>query len=355
MGKEQKKQLSIWRLIIAGLIVVLLLTMVGGCSSENIITNKTKASTITVTDQAGRVVEVPSEVKSIATFGPLAVLNTLVEVMGCGDRIVNNMPANFSSVPYHYVFAPQIANGPILENSGTIDIEAVLKLNPDLCLCMSKAYVNVLEEKGLCVIYLEWQILSDVEKCMTLLGEVLGKQKEAADYLNYFNRIVSEAEALTAGIPDTEKKTVLYGYIPTYTQPHTIAEWWITKSGGISVSDNGRDMTVVSSYIYTLEDLLLWDPDVLVPTTTAQVEELLADKRFGELTAVINNDIYIVPTVGNNMGSRTPEQPIVILWLMNKLYPNIMPTERLADEIYYFYSHFFHYNLTEEQITEIIG
>jgi iron complex transport system substrate-binding protein len=402
MTKEQKnKQVKLSRReFIAGTGAVILTGMLGGCTAEtitstvtdiktaiqvntttinnistvtetvtsNVTDTETVTSTVTetvgqssmftVTDMAGRVVEVPRTINKIATFGSIGVLNAFVEAMGCGSKIANQMSANFTKSDkwkYQYVFAPQIADGPVLEVAGEIDIEAVLQLNPDLCLCMTEATAALLEEKGLCVIYIEWQLLSDVEKCVTLLGEVLCKQDIAADYIEYFNQKVSDAEALTAGLVDEEKTKVLYGNITSYTQPHAIAEWWISEAGGISVTDNGRDLETVASYTYTLEDLLLWNPDVMITTSNTMGDELLAMDTLSGITAVQNNDIYYIPTVAHVWGNRTPEQPLTVMWLMNKLYPDIMPTDTLMEEIRYYYSHFFLTDLTDEQLIEIIG
>ena len=72
---------------------------------------------ITVVDMAGREVTIPNEVKSVATFGSVGVLNAFVECMGKGDLIVNQMPQNFTKNDrwaMQYKFAPQIADGPVL-------------------------------------------------------------------------------------------------------------------------------------------------------------------------------------------------------------------------------------------------
>ncbi len=59
--------------------------------------------------------------------------------------------------------------------------------------------------------------------------------------------------------------------------------------------------------------------------------------------------IYVIPTVGHVWGNRTTEQPLVILWMMNKLYPDVMTDAMLAEEISYFYSHFFQTQLTDSR------
>ena len=217
---------------------------------------------------------------------------------------------------------------------------------------MSKDTIPLLEEKGLTVLYLEWEDLSDIEVAVNLLGDVLNRQDVAEDYLNYFDEKVTKAEELTKDLADEDKKKVLYGSITTYTQPHIIAEWWIDAADGISVTDNDRD---TNSYEYTVEDLLAWNPDVMITTGGKMGEEIKADDRLKDITAVKEDAIYAVPTVAHTWGNRTVEQPLTIMWAMNKIYPEIMTTDMLKEEIEYFYSHFFKTDLSDEQITEIIG
>ncbi len=88
-----------------------------------------------------------------------------------------------------------------------------------------------------------------MQECISLLGEAFGKQDIARDYLNYFNEKVALAESLAAGIAEAEKETVLYGSVTSYTQPHIIAEWWITEAGGISVTKESHGDA--ESYVYT--------------------------------------------------------------------------------------------------------
>lgn len=320
-------------------------------------TTAATATQLAVTDMAGRTVQIPTEIKTIASFGAIGVLNAMVETMGAGDMILNEMSANFTKTDqwkYQYVFAPQIKNGPLFENPNReVQIEEVLKAAPDISFCMTKETATLLESKGLPVVYVEWKDLDDIPTCINLLGEVLGKPDVASAYLKWFDEKVAEAEVLVAKIPEAERKTVLYGNISSYTQPHIIAEWWIPQAGGVSATkDRPSD---AESYEYTAEDILAWNPDVMITTNDKMAEEIKADARLAKVTAVADNAIYKIPTVAHIWGNRTPEQPLTIMWLMNKLYPELMPTETLAEEISGFYSQFFKTNLTPDQIAEIIG
>ena len=84
-------------------------------------------------------------------------------------------------------------------------------------------------------------------------------------------------------------------------------------------------------------------------------QDILADERLSDIGAVQNGEIYVVPRVAHVWGNRTPEQPLTIMWAMNKLYPELMATKDLEDDIFFFYSHFFITDFTPEELADISG
>ncbi|WP_313181285.1 ABC transporter substrate-binding protein [Lacrimispora sp.] len=362
------------KLTVASLLAgVLLLGSITGCSQKAVQTEPTSSAAAvtseaasseavtaesaadaerTITDMAGRTVTIPAQVEKIGTFGSVGVLNAFVELMGDGSKICNDMPENFTkndSWKLQYEFAPQIKGAPLFEANKEIAMETVLATKPDVCFTMTKETAELLEKNGISAVYLAWSEIDDVKKAVSLMGEVLNKQETADDYIKYFDEKLARAQELTKDI--TDKKTVLYGSVTTLTQPHKIAEWWIAQAGGISVTDDGRKEDTLT---YTLEDLLKWNPQVMILTAKSQIAEIEADSRFANITAVKDNALYVTPTVAHVWGNRTVEQPLTIFWAMNKLYPEIMSRDELSKEIKYFYSHFFLYEMSDAQVSEII-
>lgn len=310
--------------------------------------------TRTVTDMAGRTVELPAEVNSVATFGSVGVLNAFVECMGKGDLIVNQMPANFTKNDkwaMQYQFAPQIAEGPVLETADGIDMEATMQLAPDLCITMMEDMAQQLEENGMTVIVLKWGDTEDVKTAVTLMGEVLGAEERAADYNAYFDETVAKAAERTATLSDADRRTVIYGDVESLTNPHIISEWWIEAAGGTSVTAEAHQK---NSLEYTMEQLLSWQPQVIFSSNT-DTAAIYADANIAALPAIQDQQVYVVPTVAHVWGNRTVEQPLTVLWAMNKLYPDLYSEAELAEDISYFYSHFFDYDMSEEQIDGIIN
>ena len=99
---------------------------------------------------------------------------------------------------------------------------------------------------------------------MTLLGDVFDKPAVAERYRRYFDDTLARVTAKVRRLPTSSRPTVLYFHPETLTQPRLIAEWWIPAAGGISVTNDGR---TAESRTFSLEQVILWDPDVLIVTT----------------------------------------------------------------------------------------
>ncbi|QKF07067.1 ABC transporter substrate-binding protein [Berryella wangjianweii] len=350
--------------VVSAIVSVALVGVLGcaglaGCTSSGTAASNTNApaaqpATHTVTDMAGRSVELPTKVTSVATFGSVGVLNAFVECLGAGSLIVNQMPANFTKNDkwaMQYKFAPQIANGPVLETADGVDMEAVMKLNPDVCITMTKETAEQLEQNGVKCIVLNWNNTDDVKTAVTLMGEVLGKQDIAADYNKYFDTMVEKAANITKDIPEADRASVIYGDVETLTNPHIISEWWISAAGGNSVT---ADAHRKNSLKYTLEDLLAWQPQVIFSSNT-KTSDIYADEKIAQLPAIQNKKVYVVPTVAHVWGNRTVEQPLTVMWAMNKMYPDKYTKAELSSDISYFYERFFNYKMSDDEIKKIIG
>ena len=307
-----------------------------------------------VTDMTGCAVEVPAEITSIATFGSVGVLNAFVECLGKGSLIVNQMPQNFTKNDkwaMQYKFAPQIADGPVVETSDGVDVEATLQLAPDLCITMMPEMAEQLNQNGLPCIVLTWNDTDDVKTAVSLMGQVLNCTEVADDYIAYFDEMVAKAADRTKDIADDDARVAcIYGDVEALKNPHIISEWWIQAAGGRSVT---KDVHEKNSLEYTMEQLLDWNPEVIF-SSNSKVDEIYADANIADLAAVKEGKIYVVPTVAHVWGNRTVEQPLTVMWAMNKLYPELYTEEELAEDIKYFYSHFFCYDMNEDEVNGII-
>lgn len=338
------------------MVVAMFLTACSKSTEKTNDNNKQKNENVRViTDMESRKVEIPKEIKSVATVGSVPVINSFVMCLGEGDKIINGLP-DFVKMPkwkYQIVFAPNLKDKEVLQdqNKGP-DVEKLLAAKPDVVLTMDKSTADTLDSKGIKTVVLNWKDVDDVEPLMTLLGEIFGKEDKAKEYAKYFNDTVKKAEDLTRNISEDKKITAMYTSVSDLSQPHLIAEWWIKAAGGVSVTDDGR---IEETLTYSIEQLLDWNPDVIIVSNKKDIEELKNDDRLSTLKAVKNDKVYVTPTGAHVWANRTIEQPLTVLWTLNKLYPEKYSQEELVKDVGGFYKTFFNTELTEDQIQEIIS
>ncbi|MDR1530143.1 MAG: ABC transporter substrate-binding protein [Burkholderiales bacterium] len=337
------------------IIFLLLLSFVLGSAPQSALSGE-KNDTRVVIDMAGRTVTLSKEIQRIGTLGAVGVLNTFVEVMGDGSKIINRLPASFANSDrwkLQYTFAPQIAQGPLFENANReLLIENIIITKPDVILTMSKETAEQVEKTGLPCVYLEWKDVNDIKAAVLLMGQILNKQEMAKKYVDYFDEKIALAESLIIDLPKVQRPRVLYGNPLQLAQPHAIAEWWIEKAGGISVTSGG--VPVRNNFRYGQEDLLKWNPQIIVLTNGKDLEEIKKHAKFQNIAAIKNNTVYVIPTVAHVWGNRTVEQPLTVLWAIHQFHPRMISREKLAEEIKYFYHTFFLYDFDDTQVAEII-
>lgn len=305
----------------------------------------------TVTDMANRRVALPARITRVVTLGSLPVLNSFVYAMGRGAALVNGL-ADFARPRWalQTVFAPQIATMPAMQlPSREPNIEAILLARPDVVLTMHRDSLETLARRGIPVVFLAWRRPEDVKACMAVLGEVFADPARAAAYAACFDRTIAEVAARVAGAP---KPRVLYLQPDTLTQPRLIAEWWIPAAGGLSVTDDGRS---AESRSFTLEQAVLWDPDILITTDPQDIAYLRAHPVLSRLRATRAGRVYVVPVGAHTWSNRTAEQPLTVLWAATVFHPTRMAGLDLPARTAAFYRDIFGHALTDAQVAQILG
>lgn len=307
-----------------------------------------------LTDMAGDAVTLPARVERVATVGSTPVLNSLVFAVGEGQRIVNGLP-EFARKPrwgYQTVFAPHTATLPSLQNADrTPNLEALLRVAPDAVLTMDRASAEALRRAGLPALYLAWRQPEDVKAAVHLLGQVFDKPQAAERYAARFDAILAEVvdrlrrSALT-------RPRVLYFSPATLTQPHLVAEWWIRTAGGESVTDDGRS---IESRSFTLEQMLAWDPDILIVSGRDEADAARREPRFAGLKAVRAGRVLVAPCGAHPWGNRTTEQPLTVLWATKQFHPALFADVDLVAETRRFYRDIFGTSLSAAQVGEILA
>jgi iron complex transport system substrate-binding protein len=303
---------------------------------------------------AGRRVTLPARIERVVTLGSLPVINSFVFTMGEGRRIVNGL-ADFARPHWKYqtVFAPQMAGQPTLQQPNREpNLEAMLRARPDVVLTMHRDSLDRMAALGIPVVHLAWREPEDVKACMTLLGQVFGKPEVAQRYERWFDGTLARVQEGLRGVAAGQRPRVLYLQPETLTQPRLIAEWWIPAAGGVSVSDDGRK---TESRSFTLEQVLLWNPDILILSSPEAVDRVRKDRAFASLKAVRSGQLHLVPVGAHTWSNRTAEQPLTVLWAAKTFHPARFASVNLAAETRQFYRDYFGHTLGDAGLAEILS
>lgn len=179
----------------------------------------------TVTDIAGRSVEVPAKVDRILLGeGRLFYAVSLLEGKKPFDRIVGWQgdfrkldPQTYSV--YQAKF-PEIDKIHLIGNTtaDSVSPEKVLTLNPDVAIFGLSGHgpgrdsqlVKQLEKAGVPVVFVDFRTspLKNTLPSMRLLGKVLHREQQAENYINFYQDNVRLVTDVTSKIPDNQKPSV---------------------------------------------------------------------------------------------------------------------------------------------------
>lgn len=263
------------------------------------------AGTRTVTDMAGRQVEIPAEVTRIATLESTA---RIVTYAGAADKIVGLSDIEKkgeAGMPYAYVNHEQFADlagvqpgGP----SGEYYDEALATLNPDLIFTIygdMDALDTMQQKLGVPVIALAFQgVFSDsLYEAINLVGQVMGTEAHAEDVVNHMKAWQQDLNDRTKDIPTEEKPTVYPGAV-SFRGGHGIEGTYanyppLQAINAINVVDETGEKGAV---MLDKEKLIVWDPDIifLTPGNMHFVNEDYAvnPDLYNNLSAVKNGKVY---------------------------------------------------------------
>lgn len=308
-------------------------------------------------DMAGRRVLLPQEVRRVITAGGTPAVNAFIFAIGKGETIKNGLPLTTRGKRWKYqtLFAPSLSNQPVVSASEgsawTPNLEALAALPHDLIFVDSELTARILEKKGFTVVSLDWRDSECVTKTMALMGEIFDRRKRVQEFEQYYQKNILRISAQIASVPDERRPRVLYFRTNpmTLVMPSTTSHL-ITLAGG----RYGVKGMIPENAAFSLEHLMVWDPDVLLVGGTAEVEYIYKEPRYSRLKAVKNKKVYVVPVGAHPWTNYTPEQAVAILWLARIIYPERFKHINIVNEMRNFYIRFFGYHLTNVQAREIL-
>ena len=312
------------------------------------------AGTVTVVDQTGRTVRVTQPVTRVASI--YGISTYYVYALGAQDKLVMAGYIGVRSADK----APRAlrAIDPDLAKKisfGSPNVEEIASLSPDLVLSnplKDKGIAPLLTELGIPTIEYVPESLDKVKEAMLLTGKVLGGDADtrAQAFARDYDRIIAEVSKAMSG-----KAPISVYFCGTNKLRVASGDMYQTEmielAGGRSVSKN------LKGYWnnVNLEQVLSWNPQVIVIAPYGKVtpNDILNDPDWQSITAVKSGRVYKMPRVIAPWDAPVPDSLVGILWLAEVLHPGAVSLD-LAAEFKNFYSTYYGYNLSEEEVAQLL-
>ena len=253
---------------------------------------------------------------------------------------------------------PEIASLPApFARSGEASIEVLLQCKIDfVALWTSNEKAGRrLSEAGIPVLYISYATPDEMILAIRKLGSALGADEEvrSGELIRYYESNIARVHTLLNGLPESARPTVYYASIsPFLTEGRdSMVDAWINAAGAINVaarSGLSQDKQI------GLEDVLQWDPEIIVTLGAAQKRDILSDERWKKVRAVKNGRVYVNPRGVNAWCTRAAEASLQVLWAAKVFHPDRTAALNIEQETRGFYSEFYHYDLNDEELAHML-
>ena len=243
------------------------------------------------------------------------------------------------------------------EFSTTMNLEEIISLNPDVVFGSNEKYREMFENVGIPFINCSFTNYDEMKKAIKISAQVFGGDaiKKADKYFEYLDKKLAEVKKITDTVKEENRTTIVHGseiYKMGVDGKNTIVDQWINYSGGINLAAKDIDGNLQTM---TMEQLLLWDPDVIITGRAEdEVEQIMTDPAWKNLKAVKNNRVYANPRGIFAWDRYGVEEALQFQWCAKKLYPELFEYLDIKQELIKFYKEFLDYNLSEEDAEKIL-
>ena len=246
---------------------ILCLSLFAGCQT----TGENAGNTRTITDGAGRQVNVPEKVESIVCVGVGALRYTCyVGAQGLVVGVEDYEVKPGMSRLYNYVNFDQFKDLPVIGTNGQPYTEEIINLAPDVIVMSAYASVEAddLQAKtGTPVVVVpgsDTTLDTGAYETIRIMGQLYGMESRATELTNYLKGIQKDLDDRTKDIPDSEKPSVYVAGV-SFKGAHGFEG---TEAGygpfALIHANNLADTTgKTGAFDIDLEQVLSWDPDII--------------------------------------------------------------------------------------------
>lgn len=329
----------------ASLLAVLLLclSLLSGCS-QTTGTSPQNGQTHTITDSTGRQVEIPNDIQRVAVLD--AFMTEAIVMTQGGSQIVSCPGGTKRNLLLQEIY-PEIQDKAVVVNSGVINAEALMDLKPDVILVkreitMSGAEAQKLDKLGIPYVVVSYENMQEQIDALRLIASVMGGH--VADNMETlcqeYEKVITLCQERSAQIPDGQQVSVYHSITEAVRTDgeKSLGSDWISAVGCKNVSVGSEMKSEGDDYYASIEQIFIWDPDVVICNDASTAEYFKTNEKFQGLRAVREGRVYNIPIGLTRWGHQgSCETFFGMLWLGTTVYPEIYGDIDLRTEVTGFY------------------
>ncbi|MDR3341178.1 MAG: ABC transporter substrate-binding protein [Treponema sp.] len=318
-----------------------------------------KAPKVQFTDSAGRTVALPAKITRIAPSGSLAQMFLLAIAPDMLCAVSGNYSQDEAEfIPDYMKTLPVVGQ---FYGQANLNPEEIAKIGPDVVIDIGEPKASIAQDMdnisasiAIPTIHITATLESTPEAFRTL-GKVLGREEQGEALAVFCEKILAAEKNLVAQVGNN-KKSVLYcmgktglNVLPA-TSFHAEILDQMTENKAVVTNPASRG----SGNETDLEQLLLWDPEVILFGPDSVYATAASDPTWQQLQAIHDGAYYEVPLGPYNWMGMPPSinRYLGILWLEKILYPEYADYD-LYTETAAYYRLFYAYELSRERFDKL--
>ena len=320
-------------------------------------------------DSLGDVV-VPFEAQRIATTAP--AFTTAVLLLGGSDKLVA-LEENYGKNEWIKEKYPQLADLPVVFAGNETNMEELLNQDPDLVLYAARYGEDTLKQlQDLDIAAVSGAKDSDapgydhlnwVRDNQLYFGEAIGgaQLENAKKYGDQFTETRAAIAEKTDDLPEADRPTVVQlsaaGETLQANNGSAIGQEMIELGGGINAAADadGESMGPSGQTKIEAEQLLSWNPDILLVDSQEISDAVTSDPILSELDAVKSGRIHIVPNGAMAWAYNGPEAYLAMQFFAKAIQPELFTDLDIQKNTEDFYKTYFGFELDDADLAHLFN
>jgi iron complex transport system substrate-binding protein len=314
-----------------------------------------------IRDATGRRITLPAQVKRVYAAGPPA---SVLAFAVAPDKLIGwTTPFRDAERPFvatKYADLPTL--GRLTGRGNTANVEVVLAARPDVIVdygAVTPTFASLAErvqqQTGIPYVLLDGSF-DRMAESIRAFGEIAGERARAADLARYAEETIGGITRRVASIARERRPRVYYGRGPRGLDTGLAGSINVESIERVGAVNVAAELGTGGLVQVSLEQVLRWDPDVIVTTDPNFNASVRRDPLWQGISAVKAGRIHLAPAVPFGWVDFPPSvnRLIGLHWLTRVLYPDVF-AEDLRPKVRDYYVRFYHQAPTEAQLDALLA